>query len=235
MVVAPLGLFDCCHHGRGCRGLLTTPEIAKDLKKDYGLIKGMGLAITYGYFSMAFQVDNDFLGFKSTREPRPWPNRAAGIQKPRTKSRGRGPRLLHHHELVNTRTWILRAGRGREAHRGRGYGLNGEFRSITSGGLKILPGHPVGATGVRMVAMCQSRCGTGRQAPAEEGRFRPHPHAGRAGLHCLRFRPGPPVNTFFPQRVQRAQGKDPKGDNIFLRISLAFGFKLGGLCALCGQ
>lgn len=35
------------------------PQIARDMKKDYVLIKGMGLALTYGHFSMAFQEDNE--------------------------------------------------------------------------------------------------------------------------------------------------------------------------------
>jgi acetyl-CoA C-acetyltransferase len=85
MVVDPLGLFDCCPTTDGAvAALLTTPEIAKDMQKDYILIKGNGLAVTYGYFSMAFQEDNAFLGFKSTREAAAMAYRQAEVNDPQS-------------------------------------------------------------------------------------------------------------------------------------------------------
>jgi acetyl-CoA C-acetyltransferase len=84
MVVDPLGLYDCCPTTNGAAAvILTTPDIARDLQKDYVLIKGMGLAVTYGYFSMPFQEDNDFLGFSCTREASAMAYKRAGIQDPR--------------------------------------------------------------------------------------------------------------------------------------------------------
>jgi acetyl-CoA C-acetyltransferase len=153
MVVDPLGLFDCCPTTDGAAAaILTTPEIARDLKKDYTLIKGIGLAVTQGYFSMPFQEDNDFLGFRSTREAAAMAYRQAGIKDPRKEID-----VAEVHdcftitELVNYEDLGF-CGRG-EGGRLISEGitaLNGELPVNTSGGLKSC-GHPVGATGVRMV------------------------------------------------------------------------------------
>ncbi len=128
-------------------------EIAKGLKKDYVLIKGMGLAITYGYFSMAFQEDNDFLGFKATREASAMAYRQAGIENPRKEIN-----VAEVHdcftitELVNYEDlgFCARGEGGKLIEEGF-TALTGDLPVNTSGGLKSC-GHPVGATGVRMVA-----------------------------------------------------------------------------------
>ena len=154
MVVDPLGLFDCCPTTDGAAAvILTTPEIAKDLKKEYVLIKGMGLAITYGYFSMAFQEDNDFLGFKSTREASAMAYRQAGITNPRKEIN-----VAEVHdcftitELVNYEDLgFCGRGEGGKLIEEGVTALNGELPVNTSGGLKSC-GHPVGATGGRMLA-----------------------------------------------------------------------------------
>lgn len=122
------------------------------MKKDYVLIKGMGLAVTYGYFSMAFQEDNDFLGFKSTREASAMSYRQAGIKNPRKE--------IHVAEVHDCFTITELVNYEDLGFCGRGEGgkliaegvtaLNGELPVNTSGGLKSC-GHPVGATGVRMV------------------------------------------------------------------------------------
>jgi acetyl-CoA C-acetyltransferase len=153
MVVDPLGLFDCCPTTDGAAAvILTTSEIAKDMKKDYILIKGMGLAVTYGYFSMPFQEDYDFLGFKSTREAAAMAYCQAGIKDPRKEI---DVAEIHDcftiTELVNYEDLGF-CGRG-EGGRLISEGitaLDGELPVNTSGGLKSC-GHPVGATGVRMV------------------------------------------------------------------------------------
>ena len=154
MVVDPLGLFDCCPTTDGAAAaILTTPEIARDLKKDYVLIKGMGLAVTYGYFSMPFQEDNDFLGFRSTQEAAAMAYRQAQIKDPRKEID-----VAEVHDCF-TITELLNyedlgfCGRG-EGGRLISEGvtaLNGDIPVNPSGGLKSC-GHPVGGTGVRMVA-----------------------------------------------------------------------------------
>ena len=154
MVVDPLGLFDCCPTTDGAAAaILTTPEIAKEMKKDYILIKGMGLAVTYGYFSMAFQEDNDFLGFKSTREAAAMAYSQAGVNDPRKEID-----VAEVHDCFTITELVNYEDLG---FCGRGEGgklisegvtaLTGELPVNTSGGLKSC-GHPVGATGVRMVA-----------------------------------------------------------------------------------
>jgi acetyl-CoA C-acetyltransferase len=154
LVVDPLGLFDCCPTTDGAAAaILTTPEIAKDLKKDYILIKGIGLAVTDGYFSMPFQEDNDFLGFRSTREAAAMAYRQAGVKDPRKEID-----VAEVHDCFTITELVNYEDLG---FCGRGEGgklivegvttLNGELPVNTSGGLKSC-GHPVGATGVRMVA-----------------------------------------------------------------------------------
>lgn len=175
MVVDPLGLYDCCPTTDGAAAaILTTPQIAKDLKKDYILIKGMGLAVTYGFFSMPFQPDNDFLGFKSTREAAAMAYREAGIRNPRKE--------IHVAEVHDcfTITELINYEDLGFCERGEGgkliaegvTALNGELPVNTSGGLKSC-GHPVGATGVRMVAdvvaQMRGRCGKRQVKRADIG------------------------------------------------------------------
>jgi acetyl-CoA C-acetyltransferase len=154
MVVDPLGLYDCCPTTDGAAAvILTTPQVAKELKKDYILIKGIGLAVTYGFFSMPFQADNDFLSFQSTREAASVAYCQAGIRNPRKE--------IHVAEIHDCFTITELINYEDLGFCGRGEGgklitegvtaLNGELPINTSGGLKSC-GHPVGATGVRMVA-----------------------------------------------------------------------------------
>jgi acetyl-CoA C-acetyltransferase len=102
---------------------------------------------------MPFQPDNDFLGFQSTREAAAVAYRQAGIRNPRQEIQ-----VAEVHdcftitELVNYEDLGF-CGRG-EGGRLIAEGvttLNGELPVNPSGGLKSC-GHPVGATGVRMVA-----------------------------------------------------------------------------------
>jgi acetyl-CoA C-acetyltransferase len=176
MVVDPLGLFDCCPTTDGAAAaILTTPEIAKDMKKDYILIKGMGLAVTYGYFSMAFQEDNDFLGFKSTREAAAMAYRQAEVNDPRKEID-----VAEVHDCFTITELVNYEDLG---FCGRGEGgklisegvtaLNGELPVNTSGGLK--------------------------------GGHRSNAYPRRPGVDCLRFRLGKALrnNIHSPQSALR--------------------------------
>lgn len=189
MVVDPLGLYDCCPTTDGAAAvILTTPRIAKELKKEYVLIQGMGLAVTNGYFSMPFQTDNDFLGFKSTREAAAMAYSQAGIRDPRKEID-----VAEVHdcftitELVNYEDLGF-CGRG-EGGRLIADGvtaLTGDLPVNPSGGLKSC-GHPVGATGVRMVAevvdQMRGRCGKRQVRKADRGLA--HTLGGPGSIACV--------------------------------------------------
>jgi acetyl-CoA C-acetyltransferase len=117
------------------------------------VIRGVGLAVTDGYFATFYHEDEDFLGFRSTRAAAETAYRQAGITDPRAQLD-----LVECHdcftvtELVNYEDLGL-------CGRGEGAALlesgatthGGDIPVNVSGGLQSC-GHPVGATGVRMIA-----------------------------------------------------------------------------------
>jgi acetyl-CoA C-acetyltransferase len=165
MVAEPLGLLDCCPTTDGAAAvILARREVAQELGADYVLIKGIGFAVTAGYFTMQFQANNDFLGFQATREAAAQAYRQAGVSNPRQQI---GVAEVHDcftiTEIVNYEDlgFCPRGEGGRFISDGLS-ALEGELPVNPSGGLKSC-GHPVGATGVRMVAeiadQLRGRCG----------------------------------------------------------------------------
>ncbi|HVS42117.1 MAG TPA: acetyl-CoA acetyltransferase [Candidatus Dormibacteraeota bacterium] len=154
MVASPLGLYDCCPTTDGAAGaVLMSREAAERLGRPYVLLSGMGLAAHGGYFTTQFDPDSDFLGFPATRAAAAQAYAQAGIDEP-----ARDLDVAECHdcftitELVNYEDLGLcgRGQGGRMAAEGRTR-LGGDIPVNTSGGLKAC-GHPIGATGVRMVA-----------------------------------------------------------------------------------
>ena len=189
MIVEPLGLLDCCPTTDGSgAAILTTPEIAKEMKKDYILIKGIGLAVSYGYFSMPFQEDNDFLGFRTTRHAAEMAYRQAGIKNPRKEIH-----VAEVHdcftitELVNYEDLgFCDRGEGGKLIEEGVTALDGDLPVNTSGGLKSC-GHPVGGTGVRMIAdivdQMRGRSGDRQLKNADVGLA--HTLGGPGGISCV--------------------------------------------------
>jgi acetyl-CoA C-acetyltransferase len=154
LVADPLGLFDCCPTTDGAAAvILTTKEIAQRLKKDYVLIKGAGVASWGGYFSVQYRPDFDFLGFPATRAAAAQAYRQAGITNPREQID-----VAECHDCFTITELINYEDLG-FCERGEGgkliiegvTTLEGGLPVNVSGGLKAT-GHPVGATGVRMIA-----------------------------------------------------------------------------------
>ena len=166
-VTEPLGLYDCCPTTDGaaavvlCRADLAESRFAK---KDYVLIDGMGLSCATGYITTAFNPRFDFIGFEATREAARQAYTQAGVTNPREEID-----LAEVHDCF-TITEILNyedlgfveKGEGPEFVKSGASKLGGELPVNTSGGLKSC-GHPIGATGARVVAdlthQLLGRCG----------------------------------------------------------------------------
>lgn len=166
-----LHLFDCCPTTDGAVALVvTTEDRARALRPDdYVVVQSLELAATTGYFSAQFDRSNDFVGFAATRQAAQRAYHRAGITDPTQE--------IHVAEVHDcfTITEIVNYEDLGFADRGKGRAfvldgtaaIDGRLPVNTSGGLQSC-GHPVGATGTRVVAdiveQLQGRAGT-RQVP----------------------------------------------------------------------
>jgi acetyl-CoA C-acetyltransferase len=152
MIYSPLGLFDCCPTTDGAAAaIICRADLAKRFRKPPVLVKGAGLAVTTGrpYFDPTF----DYLGFRSTQAAARQAYAMAGIE----------PGDVDFAEVHDCFTWteisnvedlgFCKKGEGgRLAEEGR-TALDGDIPVNPSGGLKSF-GHPIGASGVRMIYEC---------------------------------------------------------------------------------
>lgn len=153
-VAEPLGVLDCTPTTDGAAAVVLAPVAwAERHASRYAVIRGVGLAVTDGYYATFYHEDEDFLGFRSTRAAAEVAYRQAGITDPRAQLD-----VIECHdcftitEIVNTEDLGL-------CGRGEGVALlesgattaGGDTPVNLSGGLQAC-GHPVGATGVRMIA-----------------------------------------------------------------------------------
>ncbi len=153
-VAEPLGLYDCTPTTDGGAALvLSSREWAEKNARRHALLRGVGVAVTGGYFSNFFDESRDFVGFESTREAARLAYEQAGITDPRNELD-----VIECHdcftitEIVNTEDLgVAERGKGVELLRSGATSLGGDIPVNVSGGLQAC-GHPVGATGVRMVA-----------------------------------------------------------------------------------
>ena len=150
MIAWPLGLFDCCGVSDGAAAaIITTPEIAKGLRKDYVLVKGLGLSV--GAFGV-LRDDWDFTHFPETVKASQAAYEESGILNPRQDID-----LAMVHDCFTITELIIYedlgfSGRGKasdDVHSGS-FTLEGDLPVNTDGGLKCF-GHPVGASGIRMI------------------------------------------------------------------------------------
>jgi len=153
MIAWPLGRFDCCAVSDGAAALVVTrPQIAKDMKHkdDYVVVKANALAIHST--QPMFRPGYDWLGFPATREAARMAYDEAGIKDPRQEIS-----FAEVHDCF-TSTELFNLGdlgfcEPREAAAFVRDGLadvEGEIPINPSGGLKCF-GHPIGATGCRML------------------------------------------------------------------------------------
>jgi acetyl-CoA C-acetyltransferase len=149
LIYSPLGLFDCCPTTDGAAAaVLCRADRAGEFRSDPVYVKGIGLAVMSGqpYYKPTF----DYLSFPATQ-------RAAAVAYEQAGVTAANVDFAEVHDCF-TITEILnyedlgfcRRGEGaRFIEEGRS-ALGGEKPVNPSGGLKSF-GHPVGATGVRMI------------------------------------------------------------------------------------
>jgi len=149
LIYSPLGLFDCCPTTDGAAAaVLCRADRASEFRPDPVYVKGIGLAVMSGqpYYKPTF----DYVSFPATQ-------RAASVAYEQAGVTARDIDFAEVHDCF-TITEILnyedlgfcqRGEGGRFIEEGRS-ALEGEKPVNPSGGLKSF-GHPVGATGVRMI------------------------------------------------------------------------------------
>lgn len=151
MIAWPLGLFDCCGVSDGCAAaIITTPEIAKGLRKDYILVKGLGL--TCGARQGIQRQDYDFVHFPENIVAAQIAYQEAGIKNPREEID-----IAEVHDCFTITELITYEdlgfsprGKAKEDVDAGTFELKGELPVNSDGGLKCF-GHPVGASGLRMI------------------------------------------------------------------------------------
>ncbi len=151
MVAYPFGLFDCCPTTDGAAAaIVCRADLAPQFRKDYVLLKGIGLAVTSG--RPWFEPGYDFTGFEATTAAAAEAYRMAGIENPLAE--------IDLAEVHDCFTWteITNYEDLGFCKKGSGAHFIGEGRSTLEGDLPVNPsgglkssGHPIGATGVRMI------------------------------------------------------------------------------------
>ena len=153
IIAHPLGLFDCCgvSDGSAC-AIVTTPEIARKMgKKDFVSVKALQLALSSGE-EMAY---NDWDGdhFATTTRCSVKAYQEAGIKDPRKEIS-----MMEVHDCFSI-TELVTMEDLHISERGKAvkdimdgfYDLNGNgVPCQVDGGLKCF-GHPIGASGLRMI------------------------------------------------------------------------------------
>ena len=153
-VADPLGLFDCCPTTDGAAAaILTRADLAPSLTDRYTVIRGIAYAVTAGYWNTQFDPSWNFTSFRSTQEAARVAYRMAGVSDPRKEID-----VAECHdcftitEIVNYEDLGFAApGEGWKYATGGVTRLGGDLPINTSGGLKSC-GHPIGSSGVRMIA-----------------------------------------------------------------------------------
>lgn len=155
IIAEPLGLFDCCgvSDGAAC-AIVTTPEIAKKLKGDNFIrVKALQIACTSGEELLYTDWDGTYV--KTTREAGRRAYAEAGVKNPREEI---GMMELHDcFSITELATYedlqISPVGKAKEDIDAGFFDLGGRIPAQPDGGLKCF-GHPIGASGLRMIYEC---------------------------------------------------------------------------------
>jgi len=147
----PLGLFDACGVSDGAAAaILTRAALAKSFRDDYVLIKGLGLAT--GARQGFLQDDCDMVSMEETLRASRQAFAMAGI-----KSAFEEIDLAEVHDCFTITELVIYEdlglcprGKAKEYIEAGAFELNGKLAVNPDGGLKCF-GHPLGATGLRMV------------------------------------------------------------------------------------
>ncbi len=153
MVSDPLTVMDSCPttDGAACVIMVRAEDVDKKKHKPV-FIKGIGLSISTGWDMPFFDPNHDFLSFEATRTAAQTAYKQSGITKPIDEID-----LMEVHDcfsIVELLTYedlgLCKKGEAKDLIRGKETQLGGKIPVNVSGGL-LSCGHPVGATGIRMV------------------------------------------------------------------------------------
>ncbi len=152
IIAEPLGVFDCCgvSDGAAC-AIVTTPDIARSLgKKDLVTVKALQLSSSSGREQSTGEWDGSYV--QTTRNAAKAAYREAGITDPR-----RQLSILEVHDCFSITELVTMEDLGVSAD-GQAwrdvldgvFDADGKIPCQIDGGLKCF-GHPIGASGLRMV------------------------------------------------------------------------------------
>ncbi len=154
LICSPLGLFDCCPTTDGAAAaIVCSKELAKKFRSDPIWLKGIGLAVTSGepYMKPGFA----YTGFPATTHAAQSAYEQAGVT-PQDIDLAEVHDCFTITEILNYEDlgFCKRGEGGHFVAEGRA-SIGGEIPVNPSGGLKSF-GHPIGATGIRMIyEVCQ--------------------------------------------------------------------------------
>ncbi|MCE5257017.1 MAG: hypothetical protein LLF89_09270 [Spirochaetaceae bacterium] len=146
----PYTLYDACGMSDGAAAaIVTTPEIAKSIRKDYMLVKGMGMAA--GASQSTTKQEFDFLHFPESVAAAQYAYEDAGIKDPRSEIG-----MAEVHDCFSSTELLTMEDLGfsprgkapKDVMDGR-FRLEGPQPVNPDGGLKCF-GHPLSASGLRM-------------------------------------------------------------------------------------
>lgn len=151
MIAYPLGLFDCCGVSDGAAAaIVTTPEIARGLKKDPVMVKALQISVTSGEELLYTNWDGAHV--ETTYRAGQLAYEEAGIKNPREEIS-----MMEVHDcfsITELSTYedlqISPKGKAIEDIMNGFYDLDGKVPCQSDGGLKCF-GHPIGASGLRML------------------------------------------------------------------------------------
>ncbi|MEE4605394.1 MAG: acetyl-CoA acetyltransferase [Desulfobacteraceae bacterium] len=153
MIAYPLGLFDCCgvSDGAAC-AIVTTPKIAKSLKKNQNMVNVKALSVSVSSGEESIGNSWDGAHFVTTRIAASKAYEEAGIKNPR-----REISMCEVHDCFSITEMVTledlhispKGGAYKDIMEGY-YDLDGEVPCQVDGGLKCF-GHPIGASGLRMI------------------------------------------------------------------------------------
>ena len=151
MISYPLGLFDACGASDGsAAAIITTPAIAKKMRKDYILVRA--LALTNGAGQAIIQPEYNFISIPETVTAAEHAYEEAGITDPRNEV---DLAVVHDcFSITELMTYedlqFSPRGKAPEDVEAGTFTLEGELPVNTDGGLKCF-GHPLSASGLRMI------------------------------------------------------------------------------------
>ena len=169
IVAWPLGLFDCCPVTDGAAAaIVCRADMAKKFKDEYALIKGIGLAVgRIDPCKGKYYSDRDITFFQETNTAARQAYEQVGIKNPRKEIS-----VANIHDCFTITELIIYesiglspVGKGKEDVDAGSFTLKGDLPVNSDGGLKAF-GHPVGASGLRMVYECYNQL-LGRAGPRQ--------------------------------------------------------------------